>query len=204
MTPRKPPLDKPPLGRPKPGAGGVLLGILLVARGRADGLLMFGTSREAVLTAIAPLAAFLLVGGFLALLGGVDAVTNVVALLIVLLSPLVLSFEVARRWGRAAQWPRFAVAFCWCQWAGPMALAVVLVVMSMLMSSGLSGNTAAEIGVTLLFSYALWLHWFLARHALDLSRWRAVGLVLVVNVLTTVLILLPQLADYVVNGPPAG
>jgi hypothetical protein len=26
----------------------------------------------------------------------------------------------------------------------------------------------------------------------------------VVNVLTTVLILLPQLADYVVNGPPAG
>ena len=202
MTPRKPPTGKSPLGKPSPGMVAVLMAILLVSRGRAEGLTLFGATREAVLNALSPLAAFLLVGGVLALMGGVDAITNVAALLIVLLGPLVLSFEVARRWGRAAQWPRFAVAFCWCQWAGPLVLALVLVLMALLMATGLSGNAAAAIGVLLLFAYALWLHWFLARHALELSRWRAVALVAVVNIATSVMIVIPQVADYLVNGMP--
>ncbi len=39
---------------------------MLVARGRAEGLLQFGDTPQAVLAALAPLAAFLLVGVLLA------------------------------------------------------------------------------------------------------------------------------------------
>jgi hypothetical protein len=123
-----------------------------------------------------------------------------VAVSVGLLSPLVLSYEVARYWGREAQWPRFAAAFCWCQWATPVVFGAMLVLMSILMAAGLDGDTALGIGVAALFCYGLWLHWFLARHALELTPWRAVILVLVVNVGTTILITVPQLADYMLNG----
>ena len=52
------------------------------------------------------------------------------------LGPLVVTFEIARYWGRANQWFRFATAFCWCQWAGPMALVAVTLVMLMLGGGG--------------------------------------------------------------------
>ena len=127
---------------------------------------------------------------------------DIAAITVGLLGPLVLSFEIARRWGRAAQWYRFATAFCWCQWAAPMVLMAVLVLMALLMAGGISETAAATVGVACLFGYGLWLHWFLARNALDLSAMRAVILVVGVNVFTTVLIILPQLADYAVNGSP--
>ena len=188
--PGKTPLDKTP-----PRMAAVLLGIARVARGRKDGLLQFGDTAQAVLAALAPLVAFLLVGALIGLLGGSrDAVEDVAAVTVGLLGPLVLSFEFARRWGRAGQWYRFATAFCWCQWAAPMVLLAVLVLMSVLMAGGMGESTAAGVGVAGLFGYGLWLHWFLARNALDLSALRAV--------LTTGLIILPQLADYAVNGAP--
>ncbi len=181
----------------------VLIGIARVARGRKDGLLQFGDTAQAVLAALAPLVAFLLVGAVIGLVGGSrDAVEDVAAITVGLLGPLVLSFEFARRWGRAARWYRFATAFCWCQWAAPMVLMAVLVLMAMLMAGGISETAAATVGVGCLFGYGLWLHWFLARNALDLSALRAAILVVGVNVLTTVLIVVPQLADYVVNGSP--
>ena len=196
MTIQKPPVT-PPFGK-------VLLGILLVARGRAEGLRQFGDTPQAVLAALTPLMAFLLVGVVLAVIGGNrEAVTDVAGVSVGLLGPLVLSFEVARRWDRAKQWRRFATAFCWCQWAAPLVLAVVLVVMAILMAAGFSGDAAAGTGVAFLFGYGLWLNWFLARHALELSRWRAAAIVVIVNVLTVLLILGPQVADYLVNGAPA-
>jgi hypothetical protein len=191
-------------GRPKPRPN-ALLGVLLVARGKAEGLLQFGGTREAVLAALAPLAAFLVVAAGLTVLGGsLRSFADVCAISIGLLGPLVLSFEVARRLGRAQQWPRFAAAFCWCQWAAPMVLVAVLMLMSLLIASGVSGDGAEIAGLAAMFAYGLWLHWFLARHALELPPWRAMGLVVAVNVLTTALIVLPQLADYAVNGAPPG
>jgi hypothetical protein len=194
-------ISKPP---GTPPFSKVLLGIFLVARGRSEGLLQFGDTPQAVLAALTPLAAFLLVGVLLAAVGGNrEAVTDVAGVSVGLLGPLVLSFEVARYWNRAAQWRRFATAFCWCQWAAPMVLAVVLVVMAILMAIGFSGDAAAGTGVAFLFGYGLWLNWFLARHALDLTRWRAAAMVVIVNVLTIILIVGPQVADYLVNGIPA-
>ncbi len=191
------PVPKPP----GPKMGSVLRGIVQVARGQKAGLDQFGDSPAAVLSALTPLVAFLIVGGLVALVGGAaDALSDVAAVTIGLLGPLVFSYEVARRWGRGVQWPRFAAAFCWCQWAAPMVLALVLILMALLMSGGMSGDTAAAIGVVILFGYGLWLLWFLARHALDLSAFRAAALVVIVNVMTMGLIILPQVAYYLLNG----
>ncbi len=192
---------KPPNATPSRMAG-VLLGIARVARGRKDGLLQFGETPQALLASMAPLVAFLLVGGALALVSGSrDAVEYVAVLAVLWLAPLVVSFEIARYWDRANEWFRFATAFCWCQWAGPMALVAVMLLMALLMAGGLSENAAAGVGLVSLFAYGLWLNWFLARHALGVSPLRAVIMVVGTNAVTTALIALPQAADYLVNGP---
>ena len=196
-------MSTPPDKRPMPPFATVMLGVVQVARGRSEGLRAFGNSPHAVLAALTPLVAFILVGAALALVGGKrDGLTALMAVSVGLLSPLVLSFEVARRWGRDALWPRFAAAFCWCQWATPVVFGGMLVLMSLLMAAGLDGDTALGLGVAALFCYGLWLHWFLARHALQLTVWRAVFLVVLVNIGTTLLISVPQLIDYMLNGAP--
>ena len=90
-------------------------------------LLQFGATREAFLASLAPLIAFPLVGGVLMLLGGggLAALSDLLATLCALLAPPVLSFEVARLWGRQDAWLRFATAFNWCQWAIPVAAAAI-------------------------------------------------------------------------------
>ncbi len=181
-----------------------LLGVLQLARGRKDGLRQFENTPQAVLAGLAPLAAFMLVGAVLSLLGGSrGGVTDVAGLTVLLLGPLVFSFDLARRWGCEVEWPRFAAAFCWCHWTAPLALMAVTLLTATLMAGGLDENSAAELGLGLLCGYGLWLHWFLARHALGLSGWRAAGLVAAVNLLTMALFLLPQWADYALNGAPA-
>ena len=174
----------------------VALGILLVARGRADGLAQFGNTPQSLLAALAPLAAILLVGLAVALLNGsFEVMSDLLAGGVELLALLVISFEVARRWGREAAWFRFATVFCWCQWAGPMALLGLLLAMSLMLAAGVAAATAAVAGLVGLAAYGLWLHWFIARHALSLSAPRALALVAVTHAATMALILLPQLAQ---------
>ena len=81
--------------RPR-GLASIVVGIVRLARGRADGLRQFGATREAFLASLAPLIAFPLVGGVLMLLGGggLDALGDLLATLCALLAPPVLSFEV--------------------------------------------------------------------------------------------------------------
>jgi hypothetical protein len=42
-------------------------------------------------------------------------------------------------------------------------------------------------------TYGLWLHWFLARHGLGLSRLRAAVMVFGVNIVTVLIVLGPRL-----------
>jgi hypothetical protein len=124
---------------------------------------------------------------------GLAALSDLLATVCALLAPAVLSHELARRWGRAALWTRFAVAFNWCQWAIPI-LAVGLVVLAgMLLTLGVPSDTGALLVVAGLLGYGLWLHWFLARHGLGLGAGRAVLLVLGVNLGTVVIVLGPRL-----------
>jgi hypothetical protein len=186
--------------RPQPG--NIVLGVLRVARGRAEGLRQFGATREAFLTSLAPLIAFPLVGGMLMMLGGggVAALSDLLATLCALLAPPVLSFEVARLWARQDAWLRFATAFNWCQWVIPLIGILLLVVFAMLTAFGLP-PAVAKLGVTLgLVSYGLWLHWFLAHHALGLSHLRAALMVFGVNLITVLIVMGPRMLSLAIGG----
>ena len=104
-----------------------------------------------------------------------------------------LSHFLAVAWHRDAEWLRYATAFNWCQWAIPVVAAVLLLVLGMLLAMGLPNRLAGVLAVVGVVGYGLALHWFLARHALRLSWLRALSLVVLVNVGTTLLVLLPRL-----------
>jgi hypothetical protein len=74
-----------------------------------------------------------------------------------------------------------------------MLASVLLMGLGLLLRTGLSEQTATGALVLALGGYALWLHWFLARHGLALSPFRAAILVVVVNLGTALLVLAPRL-----------
>lgn len=186
----------------RPSPTNLVIGVVRLARGRADGLRHFGATREAFLASLAPLIAFPLVGAVLMLLsgGGIDVLANFLATVCALVAPPVLSFEVARLWGREAAWLRFATAFNWCQWAIPVFGSLLLVVLGMLVAMGLPRPVARVLAVVGLVLYGLWLHWFLARHGLGLSRMRAGVLVVGVNLATVAIVMAPRLLMLVTDG----
>ena len=199
----------PPLGKNQPKhrgenqgkkRGNIALGILLLLRGRAEGLAQFEGTPQAVLSALAPLAALMIVSLALALFSHASAGLSTYLMLgaVGLLSQLVVSFEVARRWGRAAEWYRFAAAFCWCQWAAPMAMMLLILLMSVLLAAGMPEDASAAIGLFGMLAYGIWLHWFLAWRGLALTKLRALGLVMIVNLVTLVLINVPEWAAQVI------
>ena len=110
-----------------------------------------------------------------------------------LLTPAVVSYELARLWQRADEWLRFATAFNWCEWILPVLACLIMVPLSVAISMGLSEDAASLVLLGCLGVYGLWLHWFLARNALALSRLRAVVLVFLVNLGTVVVVLGPRL-----------
>jgi len=186
--------------RPQPG--NIVIGIISLASGHADGLRQFGATRDAFLASLAPWLAFPLVTGGLMLLGGggLDALSNLLAVLCGLLAPPVLSFQAARLWGRQDAWLRFATALNWCQWVVPLVGTALLAAFSFLAALGLPGGAAQAAVVFGFVAYALWLHWFLARHGLDLSPLRAAVLVLGVNFVTVVLVLGPRMLAMELSG----
>jgi hypothetical protein len=172
----------------------VLLGISRLARGRADGLAQFGDTRQAFLASLLPLIAFPLLGEVLvAMRGEAPSLTDLLATLCALLAPPVLSFSLARLWGREALWPRFATAFNWCQWAIPVIAFLLLLAVSLLIALGVPNEAAGHLWILALAGYGVWLHWFLARRALDLSVLRAVALVVLVNAATVAMVIGPLL-----------
>ena len=191
-----------PLRRQRPTQGNVVVGILRVARGRADGMTQFGGTREAFLASLAPLIAFPLVGGVLMILGGggLEALTDLLATLCALLAPPVLSFQVARWWGRDAEWLRFATAFNWCQWIIPLLLSLLLLVFGSLAMAGLPTGLARDGVLLCVVAYGLWLHCFLARHGLGLSWPRAGLMVIGVNLATVLLVAGPRVLILATQG----
>ena len=179
----------------RPGAQTILRGVLLLARGRAEGLRQFGDTPQAFLASLAPLIAFPLVGYLLLAAGGhgTAAIAGLLGTLCALLAPPVISFELARWWGRQHLWLRYATAVNWCQWAIPLLASALLLVVYPVLAQLLSDNAAGVAVIAAIAAYALWLHWFLARHALALSGARAALLVGLVNLGTALLVLGPRL-----------
>lgn len=173
----------------------VLVGILRIARGRADGIGCFGSGPQAFLSSLAPLIAFPLVGTLLAAFteGPRRALTGLAMTLCALLTPAVVSYEIARIWKRTEAWSLFATAFNWCEWILPVLACLVMVPLTLALGAGMSETAASLVLVGCLGLYGLWLHWFLARQALLLSGFRAVVLVLIVNFGTAAAVMGPGL-----------
>lgn len=183
-------------------AGRVVRGLLLLATFRARGLEGFVATQQGFMNSLAPLIAFPLVGGLVALAGGggLSALTDLLATAVALLAPPVLTHFFAVRYRREALWLRYAVAFNWCQWAVPVAALLVLLAMGMLLGAGLPSPVAVPLAMAALAGYGLGLHWFLASRGLQLSWWRAAILVFAVNTLTLVLVIGPRIAAALLNG----
>lgn len=188
MAPRRPFADGT-------ATGNIVLGMVRVALGRAEGIILFGDTPQAFLTSLAPLFAFPLVGGALVAAGGhpLAGMSDLLATTCALLAPPVLSYEIARHWQRDAHWLRYATAFNWCQWLLPLLGIMLMPLLGMAGSAGLSPRAIGMLMLVGMGGYGLWLHWFLARHALQLSRLRAVLLVIGVNLGTVVLVVGPRL-----------
>jgi hypothetical protein len=173
----------------------VLVGMLRVARGRADGIACFGATSQSFLASLAPLLAFPLVGATLGIFteGPWRALASLAMTLCALLTPPVLSYEIAKLWNRADAWARFATAFNWCEWVLPAIACLVMVPLSVAITAGLSEKLASYILIACLSCYGLWLHWFLARNALSLSIGRAIAMVILVNAGTVAVVVGPGL-----------
>ena len=151
-----------------------VVGVWRVARGRADGMLGFGATTHSFLASLAPLIAFPLVGSLLVFLseGAMPALSLLGLTVVAQLAPPVLSHALARRWGREHLWLHYATAYNWCYWAIP----VIATVLTTVLGAGLREGVFLALA-----GYSLWLHWFIARHGLALTRWRATILVALVN-----------------------
>lgn len=182
------------------------IGVARLARFRAEGLAAFDATPGGLLNALAPWLAFALVGFVLLLVGGSpdEALNDLLATVVALLTPAVLSDVLARLWRREAAWLRYAVAFTWCQWIMPPAFLLAGLGIGALVAVGVPEDFAELAGALALLAYALSLHFFVARRALDLSRWRTAILVAIVNVGTGVLVSAPGLLAWLVHGTPEG
>ncbi len=177
--------------------GNILRGVTLLARGKAEGLSQFASSPQALLSSLAPLIAFPLVGFLLTVIGrpgaAASGLADLLGALCAALAPPVLSYEFARHWHREAGWLRYATALDWCQWVVPLLAALLLTVIYPIVASALPARGALGIVALGIVAYALWLHWFIARHGLMLSGRQAALLVFLVNLGTGLLAIGPRL-----------
>jgi hypothetical protein len=181
----------------------ILRGMGLIARGRAEGLNCFRDTPQAYLASLVPglgILAGAVIEGF-AEGTGLNAIDDVPGTLCVLLAPAVLSYELARFWGREAFWNRYIVAFNWCQWLLPMIALLAIAFVTLAQASGVGGQGAIQVLLACLAGYAAWLNWFLARHGLALSPWKAIGLVAGVNLGTIAIVFGPTLLAAGLGAP---
>ncbi len=181
---------------------GIVRGVSLMARFRADGLAYFAGGVPQVMGSLMPLlafpAAFLLL--MLAAGGRLRDVAELLSVIDAVLLQLVLSEALARRWDREAEWGRYAVAFNWCQWAVPVVGIGLMVGLRFLVGAGLPPMLAAPLAVVALAAYALGLQWFVARQALRLGGARAALLVAGVNLCTAAVVIVPAQLRVMMQG----
>lgn len=173
-----------PVGPSGPrGAAGIVIGILRLAIGRADGAARFAGTGRAYLVSLVPLLVLLGAGIVLRLVQGeaVPVLRDALATLIALLAPAVLSHALPFAWRREEDWLRYAVALNWCQWALLLALSVILVCLGVAVAAGLGPIAAGNAALLLLAAYALWLHWVVSRATLGMPPGRAALFVLLIN-----------------------
>lgn len=162
---------------------------------RGAGIAQFPATRQAFLNSLAPWLAVPLVGGVLLLIDGQPraAIGNVLFAAVALLAPAVVSHAIARWWGRDAGWLRYAIAFNWCQWVITAGGLAALVLAEVATDIGLPRNAVLIVLSLGFLAYAMAVQVALASVGLAITRLRAVGLIVMVNLAALALVLLPQL-----------
>ncbi len=177
-------------GRPRRPNGRVVLGLLLIGTGRVAGFAQFGASTEAFLASLAPCLGLLIVlAGTLAWAGhpgsGLALFLNT---LCSLLAPCVIGDVFCRLWDRRQNWALYANVLNCAQWLMLAVLILLVSAASFAVRLGVSLQQATDIAAPVLAVYVAWFHWFAARHALQLSRARALVVMLAVVFGTTALL----------------
>jgi len=154
-------------------------GLLLLARGRAEGIKEFSNSTDALTASLAPLIAFPLVGAARGALMGAPgpALLGFLARLCAVLALPVITHAFARACGREAQWQRTVTALDWSFWLFLPLLLAAWVIAAALVKAGLSLPGAEYITLGLISAYVLWYHWFTVRAGLQVNAWQAALLV---------------------------
>jgi hypothetical protein len=165
-----------------------LAGAVRLATGRADGLRAMETTLDGAARSF--WAAAICLPPFLAMrLLGDDAPVTTQALLAELVGYVIgwtafplLSRRMAIAGGRGARWPLFVAAWNWCN----VIQYTTLILLTLATAMGLPTSIATVLGFVVL-GYALWLGWFLTRHALAIDGFNAIGFVLI-DVATGILV----------------
>jgi hypothetical protein len=192
----------PRAGRPN---GRVALGLLLVGLGRPAGFAQFGGTADAFLASLAPLLGFLIVlCGALAWTGHrLLALTFFLVLVCDLLAPAVIADLFCRLWHRREHWARYANVLNWTPWLFVALFTVLMPVAATFVSAGVSPAFAAACVLAVLGLYGMWFNWFTARHVLDLSRGRALLVMLSVVLGTALLLQVPVTLSEMAGMKPA-
>ena len=177
---------------PKPS---ILRGMGQLVRLRGAGIEQFPATRQAFLNSLAPWLALPLVGGVLLLIDGQPraAIGNVLFAAVALLAPAVVSNALARWWGREARWLRYAIAFNWCQWVITAGGLAALVLAEIALAGGLPRNVVLIVVGLGFIGYAMTVQVTLASVGLAVTKLRAAGFVVLVNLAALLLVLLAQL-----------
>lgn len=167
-------------------AGG-LVAALMLARGRAEGALLAGTDRLAVIRSfwaigacVPIILALRLTGaapgagsGTSALASGRGLLHDVLVLAVGWLGFVLASHRVATILQRADRWPRFIVVWNWCNVLGN-ALVLLGAIPDLLGAPTILGEAAQLFAL----GWALWIEWYAIRIVLGVSALAAVWLVM--------------------------
>ena len=173
--------------------GRLALGLMLIGTGRPAGFTQFGASVEAFLASLAPWLGLLVVlAGAIAWSGrpGLGLAFFLVALCN-LLAPAVIADGFCRVWDRRQHWALYANVLNCAQWLTLAVIVLLLPLATLAVAAGLSQDSAVRLLMAVLVAYVMWFHWFAARHALQVSRGRALLVMLGVLFGTALLVHLP-------------
>jgi hypothetical protein len=160
-----------------------LAGAFLLGRGKPEGLALMEATPEGAWrsfsAALLCLPAFLAIRFFAWASIGAPAtgvlralVAEVTGYTVAWVAFALISLPLVQAWGRGAQWPRFIAAWNWTN------VVQYLVLLALALPSALGlPDGAAEVLTLLGLAYAIWLEWFVARHALGVDGTKAAMLV---------------------------
>jgi hypothetical protein len=182
----------------------LLAGIARLAVFDRSGFAAIGKTKQAFLSSLSPLLAFLLVGTAFeaATTGAANAygLQDGLQTLCILLGQPVVSNLFARLAGRQEEWLRYATAMNWCQLVLPLVVVVFAAVAWVAGMAGLAARPIAYGLFTAVLLYAVVLNWFLIWRGLNLSKLRAVLFLLAVTATLAFMLTLPAAARLAQTG----